>query len=158
MAPEELEEALLNPAMINQEKDGILRVEMEDGLKNPSHFYLDVQFLPQLSPQRLPWLFAILHLSSWKFPKEPLSGTLLSLGHEDFPLVNDQPCGDDDRLHLIFHRSPILPALSCQEAVDWQTNPKAITSSPELLFPSPLIPLDHREGYLSMKDQEDSLD
>ena len=101
MAPKGFENAFLNPAMVSQEKDGVLWIGMVDGLKNHSHLHLDIQFLFQLSSQGLSWLFPLFHLPPWKFPEKALVRILFSLGDEDSPLSNDHPCGDDDGLHLI---------------------------------------------------------
>ena len=101
MAPEGFKNAFLNTAMIGQEENGVLWIGMVDSLKNHSHLYIDIQFLFQFSSQSLPWPFRLLQLSSWKFPKKPLGGILLSLGDEDFPLFNNHSCCNNDGLHPV---------------------------------------------------------
>ena len=146
MAPKGFENAFIPAATIGQEKNGIIWVGMVDSLKDHPYFYLDIQFLFQLSSQSLSRLFPLFHLPPWKFPEKALVGILFSLGDEDFPRYDSVgttivPIRSDSYrlIPLLGFFKPIIPSL-------------------ELLFLSLSIPFDHKGGCFLRKDLMDSQD
>jgi hypothetical protein len=102
-----------HPTMIDQQKNGIFRIDMEDRFKNPPYLRLDPQFFFQLSVQCLPRFFPLLNLSSRKLPEKPTMGVFPPLGDQDLFLLFDQRSCHNDGLHLFLRSGCGQRASSC---------------------------------------------